>query len=767
MRNHAARIASPASTSAQSDTTPAVPAAPAVRQALQSRAFALPPAQQRAQQAALSGVAAAPALPVADLSLHGDASERQAQASARATRASPGSAPAQAEPRGGRGDGTGLDFSRVRVHAGTEAAASAARLGARAFTYGDHIVFGEGEFAPESERGHALLSHELAHVAQQQAGGRPFLARDPLETYRTNPIDFDRADIEKNAGASYWEQKVMQSFALVNVNGALNRGAEERDAVLSLAWKSKPSLPLKGPVEQIVAVPVRKAAKGSKAVVFRFAYKPVKGGPPEMSVSLVSEEGAAAISAATDPPAGPPPPSPGASNSRFPGGMDSYWAAYPDERKQIDHWMTKAPKKFDQIVTTKASVKGKPHQSAIRLTGEKDAQGKVNNLTMVFVSETAPVPEDPPAGYDSKDFQDLQLDADRAKATGALGAIKGLETLPADERLSVKFAVHQYFAKGTSSAEVDIALPIANTQKTVQYTLRFRKPGNDVEVERLGDPAAAKSYALDPNALNVGRAHGFAAASGNETTLKAWLGKRYPAIKVQANNVAGILSEANKAIEAGAGTPAWYASNYKLDVLDATAGEKRLLAAHASQINAAQTADMKTFTSSDLHRIEYAMEPMQQSILDHLQGVKLVRQRVALDLVRVGKRQVVREDPKTAGLTWQNGSERTVGIFDNAFNNDALLFAGGSRGVRPASTMTFSHEFGHAIEKKSGIEAAFKKFVGDKKIKQMTWYAVSKPATETFPEAFAIYQNDPEWMQTNLPELYAWFETLNATGAPP
>ena len=29
------------------------------------------------------------------------------------------------------------------------------------------------------------------------------------------------------------------------------------------------------------------------------------------------------------------------------------------------------------------------------------------------------------------------------------------------------------------------------------------------------------------------------------------------------------------------------------------------------------------------------------------------------------------------------------------------------------------------------------------------------------------YQNDPEWMQNNLPDLFAWFETVKKTGSPP
>jgi Domain of unknown function (DUF4157) len=62
----------------------------------------------------------------------------------------------------------GRDFSSVRVHADGQAAGSAGRIGARAYAYGNRIVFGQGMYAPSTPRGAGLLAHELAHVAQQQ-----------------------------------------------------------------------------------------------------------------------------------------------------------------------------------------------------------------------------------------------------------------------------------------------------------------------------------------------------------------------------------------------------------------------------------------------------------------------------------------------------------------------------------------------------------------------------------------------------------------------
>jgi hypothetical protein len=69
------------------------------------------------------------------------------------------------EPRFGR------DFSSVRLHTDSHAADSARSVNAMAYTAGDHLVFNQGRYAPETVSGRRLLIHELAHVAQQ--GNRP------------------------------------------------------------------------------------------------------------------------------------------------------------------------------------------------------------------------------------------------------------------------------------------------------------------------------------------------------------------------------------------------------------------------------------------------------------------------------------------------------------------------------------------------------------------------------------------------------------------
>jgi hypothetical protein len=61
-------------------------------------------------------------------------------------------------------------FTDVRIHTGSRAAAAADSIDARAFTVGNHVVFGHDEYDPDSVEGQYVLAHELAHVRQQTTG---------------------------------------------------------------------------------------------------------------------------------------------------------------------------------------------------------------------------------------------------------------------------------------------------------------------------------------------------------------------------------------------------------------------------------------------------------------------------------------------------------------------------------------------------------------------------------------------------------------------
>lgn len=62
----------------------------------------------------------------------------------------------------------GHDFSRVRVHTDPKAAQSAQAVNAQAYTVGNHLVFGTRQFAPQTQDGLWLLTHELTHAVQQR-----------------------------------------------------------------------------------------------------------------------------------------------------------------------------------------------------------------------------------------------------------------------------------------------------------------------------------------------------------------------------------------------------------------------------------------------------------------------------------------------------------------------------------------------------------------------------------------------------------------------
>ena len=65
----------------------------------------------------------------------------------------------------------GHDFSQVRVHTDERAVESAEEVNALAYTVGQDVVFGQGQYAPETTAGRGLLAHELTHVVQQTGNG--------------------------------------------------------------------------------------------------------------------------------------------------------------------------------------------------------------------------------------------------------------------------------------------------------------------------------------------------------------------------------------------------------------------------------------------------------------------------------------------------------------------------------------------------------------------------------------------------------------------
>lgn len=95
----------------------------------------------------------------------------------------------------------GQNFSRVRVHTDTRAAESARLVNASAYTVGQDVVFGAGQYAPGTDTGQRLIAHELTHVVQQRHN-----SQIPTKL-RVGPADDSfEAEAERTAasrGASY------------------------------------------------------------------------------------------------------------------------------------------------------------------------------------------------------------------------------------------------------------------------------------------------------------------------------------------------------------------------------------------------------------------------------------------------------------------------------------------------------------------------------------------------------------------------------------
>jgi Domain of unknown function (DUF4157) len=84
----------------------------------------------------------------------------------------------------------GQDFSQVRVHTNANAAKAAHAVNARAFTVGRDVIFGAGEYMPET--GNRLLAHELTHVMQQNRSD--VVRRNPKEPKHKSGEESEKAN---------------------------------------------------------------------------------------------------------------------------------------------------------------------------------------------------------------------------------------------------------------------------------------------------------------------------------------------------------------------------------------------------------------------------------------------------------------------------------------------------------------------------------------------------------------------------------------------
>ena len=101
----------------------------------------------------------------------------------------------------------GANFSGVRLHDDATGNQLSERLNARAFTVGQHVACGPGEFRPGTIAGDALIAHELAHVVQQ--GGASAAAPLGKSAESSGALEADADRSATAAVSSLWAQGAM------------------------------------------------------------------------------------------------------------------------------------------------------------------------------------------------------------------------------------------------------------------------------------------------------------------------------------------------------------------------------------------------------------------------------------------------------------------------------------------------------------------------------------------------------------------------------
>lgn len=93
----------------------------------------------------------------------------------------------------------GHDFAAVRIHTGAQADAAADSVQAHAFTVGQRVVFGRGQFDPASATGRSVLAHELVHTVQQRHQPRPAAGSTLAVSDPESPAERQAAGIAESA----------------------------------------------------------------------------------------------------------------------------------------------------------------------------------------------------------------------------------------------------------------------------------------------------------------------------------------------------------------------------------------------------------------------------------------------------------------------------------------------------------------------------------------------------------------------------------------
>lgn len=301
----------------------------------------------------------------------------------------------------------------------------------------------------------------------------------------------------------------------------------------------------------------------------------------------------------------------------------------------------------------------------------------------------------------------------------------------------------------------------------------------------------------DPDSLSINDVYGYS-DTFTEEQLVDFVIKRYSSIKkedIQGATKAEIIKSVDDIINKGAETPEWYKDNYNIVIcqdlqalktlletlgfytggkLEAgkelatvkgrtkenrgaltsdalTPAEAKVSPEERVQTIQDETENIKAWLPSEMRYIEMSMQKMSPALIDFYKAIGFKMFRQDYNLSKAYYNQV-------GGVTY---NDYTIGVFDNAFQNNMIM--GNEQDLSSSNVSTITHEMGHVLQrlKSDAARTAFNEFYKIVGVKGPTSYAretgISNPDSEFFPEAFTLFLHDPEFLHGNFPEIYMWF----------
>lgn len=134
--------------------------------------------------------------------------------------------------------GFATDLTSVRVHRDGEAAQLSRDVNARAFTVGNDVFFGAGEYRPASASGMELFAHELAHVEQQSSGRVGRRARRTVIRRRFQPaVTLSKAHLrDKDAWDAFKGPAIASGSGIYLDDDPAARVVQHRKVLKDVTW---------------------------------------------------------------------------------------------------------------------------------------------------------------------------------------------------------------------------------------------------------------------------------------------------------------------------------------------------------------------------------------------------------------------------------------------------------------------------------------------------------------------------------------------------